>query len=102
MILTYISEEVKKALKEDFDQLQLICDGDKKRWLKETLKETKSADSDLKVIYEIHKKGENVSKREFKNDFDLEGELNVPIPSDTDPQDCISFTVLDRYLDQSQ
>ena len=39
------SEEVKKILKDDFDNLELICDGDKKRWLKETIKESKSADS---------------------------------------------------------
>ena len=32
------SEEVKKIVKDDFDNLELICDGDKKKWLKESLK----------------------------------------------------------------
>lgn len=32
------NEEVKKILKDDFDNLELICDGDKKKWLKESLK----------------------------------------------------------------
>lgn len=78
----------------------MICDGERKRWVKDALKDSKSADSIQKEIYDLHKKGEIVNKREFKADVDLDELMNTSLPSDTDPNDCISFIAIDRYMNQ--
>ena len=41
-----------------------------------------------------------MNKREFKPDVDLDELMNVSIPLNTDLNDCISFVVLDRFMDQ--
>jgi hypothetical protein len=46
----------------------------------------------------MHKKGHEVKKREKKTEIDLDAMMTIPIPPGTDPSQCISLSLIDRYM----
>jgi hypothetical protein len=67
-------------------------------WIKEAVKEAKDELPHQKEYYQMHKKGIEVKKREKKNEIDLDAMMTIPIPQNTDPSQCISLSLIDRYM----